>query len=73
MSGLCNQWHSSLKDYEILAKIFADNDLEAEYSDENSKESGNSIVSGRQLETENTEIENASLVADGKHVLILNQ
>jgi hypothetical protein len=42
-----------VKRYEIVAEIFADNYSEVEYFDENSEESGDSIVSGMQLETEN--------------------
>jgi hypothetical protein len=37
-----------------VAKIFADNYSEVEYFDTDSKESGGSVVSGVQLETEST-------------------
>jgi hypothetical protein len=46
-----------------VTKIFADFNLEVEYFDENDKESGDSAVSGMQLETENIKIEDGSLVA----------
>jgi hypothetical protein len=63
MSGLCNQYSSSLKDYETVAEIFADNYLEVKYFDENNMESVDSVVSSMHLETKNTEIEDANLVA----------
>jgi hypothetical protein len=45
MSGLRNQCYSSLKYYEIVADIFAENS-EVEYFDENNEESGDSVVGG---------------------------
>jgi hypothetical protein len=63
MSGLHNQCHSSLKDYEIVARIFADIFTEVDYFDESSKENDDIIVTGTQLEIANTEIEDANLVA----------
>jgi hypothetical protein len=46
-----------------VAKVFAGNYVEVEYFDENNKESGGSVVHDVQLKTENTEIEDTSLVA----------
>jgi hypothetical protein len=46
-----------------VAKIFTDNNLKVKYFEENNKESGDSVVSGMQLKTDNTEIEDASFVA----------
>jgi hypothetical protein len=63
MSGLCNQYSSFLKDYETVAEIFTDNYLEVKYFDENNTESVDSVVSSMHLETKNTEIEDANLVA----------
>jgi hypothetical protein len=47
----------------LWPRFFADNDSEVEYFNENSKKSSDIVVSGMQVETENTEIEDASLVA----------
>jgi hypothetical protein len=63
MAGLHNKCHSSLKDYEIVAEIFTDNGLEVQYFYENNNKSGDGVVSGMQVETENIEIEDASLAA----------
>lgn len=44
-----------------MAKIFAD--MQVKYFSEDSKESGDSVVSDMWVEAESTEIENASLAA----------
>jgi hypothetical protein len=51
MSGLYNQLFLFSKRYEIVAKIFIDNDLEIKYFSENSELIGDNVVSGLQLET----------------------
>jgi hypothetical protein len=51
MSGLHNQLFLFSKRYEIVAKIFIDNDLEIKYFSENSELIGDNVVSGLQLET----------------------
>jgi hypothetical protein len=55
MSVFCNQCCYSLKDYEILTKISADNDLEIDYFEENNEGSGDTVVNYLQLETGNTQ------------------
>jgi hypothetical protein len=52
-----------VKGYEIVTEIFTYNYLEVEYFDENSKESLGSIVSDLQFETENSDVEDAILIA----------
>jgi hypothetical protein len=54
--------YSSLKYNDIVAKSLAGNDLEAEYFDEHSKESGDIVVSRLQSETANIKTEDESLV-----------
>jgi hypothetical protein len=44
ISGLCNHCYFSLKDYKIVAEVFADNDSEVEYFNENNKEGGDSVM-----------------------------
>jgi hypothetical protein len=51
--GVRDRREFAVKRYKIVAEIFADNYSEAEYFDEKSEESGDSIVSGMQLEIEN--------------------
>jgi hypothetical protein len=63
MSGLCNHCHSSLRDYQTVAKIFADNYSEVKSSYDNNNESGDSVSSGMQMETANTEIKDVHLMA----------
>jgi hypothetical protein len=47
----------------LRMRFFADNDFEVEYLNENNVESSNNVVCGMELETENTYIEDATLVA----------
>jgi hypothetical protein len=63
MAGLYNQCCYSLKDYKTVVEIFAHINSELVHTDENCNKSGDSVVSGVQLETENIKIENANFVS----------
>jgi hypothetical protein len=46
MSGLCNQCHAFLKDYETVTEIFTDNDSEVKCFDDSISEIGDCVVGG---------------------------